>query len=168
MHKIIAVEPNILVLLICVPFHVRQLCALTIIRVGGQQVIADSFSARIWFRKSSINSVFPAFSTCQNVQPLHDGRFCNLAPRTWIDPDCLSLATKDPSARTFAEKRLRESNSLSPGFNKPRSIKLPNTHLTMDIICIKKKRLREIFQCCFFCVLFIYPSSMPPVLHIRG
>ena len=40
----------------------------------------------------------PPSSTCQKVQPLHDGAPCKAAPTLWIEPEWPSQ-TMDPSAR---------------------------------------------------------------------
>ena len=52
----------------------------------------------------------PSCSTCQKVQPLHDGAPCSAAPTLWIDPAC-ALAVIEPSALTLADQRRFESVS---------------------------------------------------------
>ena len=50
-------------------------------------------------RKASSGWSAPPCSTCQKVQPLHDGAPCSAAPTLWIEPVCASQAI-EPSART--------------------------------------------------------------------
>ena len=56
--------------------------------------------ARCCCRKASSGCSEPPCSTCQKVQPLHDGAPCSAAPTLWIEPACASQAI-EPSARTL-------------------------------------------------------------------
>src|SRR5919107_2481178 len=56
------------------------------------------------WRKASIGSSLPLWSTCQKLQPLHDGAPISAAPTWWIEPLWPPDST-EPSSRTLAFQR---------------------------------------------------------------